>query len=145
MKKRVLFVCIHNSARSQMAEAFVNTLAGEYFEAESAGIEPGQLNSLVVEVMRESGIDISKNSTDSVAEFIRQGRCYDYVITVCDEGNSQRCPVFSGVDGKAVRLHWGFEDPSSLSGDITDKRTQTRRIRDQIKAKIHQWIKEQEL
>ena len=95
-KKRVLFVCVHNSARSQMAEAFLNALAPDRFVAESAGIEPRTLNPTVVEAMKGGGIDISKNTTKSVQSFIAEGRRYDYIITVCDEASAERCPVFPG-------------------------------------------------
>lgn len=96
-KKRVLFVCVHNSARSQMAEAFLNNLGGDRFEAVSAGLEPGTLNPLVVEVMKEAGIDISQNRTKSVFDLFKKGELFSYVITVCDEASAQRCPVFPGL------------------------------------------------
>lgn len=142
MKKRkikVLFVCIHNSARSQMAEVFLNNLAGDKFEAESAGLEPGLLNPIVVDAMRKIGIDISKNKTKDVSEFYKQGKTFEYVITVCDKEAAERCPVFSGV---AERIHWGFPDPSLLSGNYEEKLEGTRKIRDQIKQQIENWIKE---
>ena len=113
MKKRVLFICIHNSARSQMAEALLNQLCGEEFEAQSAGLEPGRLNPLVVEAMAEVGIDISKKGTQSVDDVLRSGRTFAYVITVCDETSAEKCPVFPGP---TQRLHWGFQDPSVLTG-----------------------------
>ena len=93
-KTRGLFVCIHNSARSQMAEAFLNNLAGDRFEAESAGLEPGILNPFVVKAMREADIDISGHKTKDVFEFFKQGKRFDYVITVCDEGSAGKCPFF---------------------------------------------------
>ncbi|MCF7873378.1 MAG: arsenate reductase ArsC [Candidatus Omnitrophica bacterium] len=138
MKKKVLFVCIHNSARSQMAEAFLNQLARDKFEAESAGLEPGKLNPLVVKVMQEVGIDISANKTKSVFDFYKQGKLYDYVITVCDESQSERCPVFPGV---AKKLHWGFSDPSSFSGTDQEKLEKTRKVRDEIKMTLEEWFK----
>ena len=138
-KKKVLFVCIHNSARSQMAEAFLNELGGDRFEAESAGLEPGQLNQLVVEVMKEIKIDISHNTTKGVFDFIKQGRLFHYVITVCDETSGNRCPIYPGY---AKRLHWNLPDPSALEGTQDEKRQTTRRIRDEIKARIEAWIKE---
>jgi arsenate reductase len=138
-RKRVLFVCIHNSARSQMAEAFLNSLAGDRFEAESAGLEPGSLNPLAVEAMKEIGIDITGNKTKSVFDFIRQGKLFHYVITVCDETSGGRCPIFPGY---ASRLHWNFPDPSALEGTYEKKLEKTREIRDQIMAKTEAWIKE---
>jgi len=139
MKKKVLFVCIHNSARSQMAEAFLNQLCGDEFAAQSAGIEPGQLNPIVVAAMREAGLDISGNRTKSVAGMIESGTRFDYVITVCDETSAERCPIFPG-DG--TRLHWGFPDPSGFSGRPEEKLAQVRQVRDAIKAKIEGWTKE---
>lgn len=138
-KKKVLFVCIHNSARSQMAEAFLNELGGDRFEAESAGLEPGVLNHLVVEVMKEIGIDISQNMTKGVFDFIKQGKLFHYVITVCDETSGNRCPIYPGY---AKRLHWNFPDPSALEGTREEKLKKTREIRDQIRAHIEVWLKE---
>jgi len=136
-KNKVLFLCVHNSARSQMAEAFLAKHAGDRFHVESAGLEPGTLNPLVVKVMKEIDIDISQNKTDSVFEFFKEGRLYDYVITVCDESNAERCPIFPGV---TKRLHWGFRDPSSLTGSDEEKLARTREIRDQIETKILEFI-----
>lgn len=117
-KIKVLFVCVHNSARSQMAEAFLKQLGGDKFIAESAGLEPGELNPLVVEAMKEIGIDISENTTKSVFEFFKQGKIFNYVITVCDETSGERCPLFPG---RTVRLRWSFDDPSALIGAKEDK------------------------
>jgi len=136
-KKRLLFICVHNSARSQMAEAFLKQMVGDRFEVESAGLEPGKLNPLAIAVMKESGIDISQNKTKSVFDFYKEGRRYDYVITVCDESQSGACPVFPG---KGKRLHWGFPDPSQFQGSLEDKLKQTRAVRDQIEAKIKEWL-----
>lgn len=136
-KVRVLFVCIHNSARSQMAEAFLKRLGGEAFEAESAGIEPGRLNPLVVQSMREAGIDISGNKTKDVFGFIEKGVRFDYVVTVCDETSAERCPIFPG---RGERLHWGFPDPSVLQGTDEEKLRAIRTIRDAIRAKVESWI-----
>lgn len=135
-KKRVLFICVHNSARSQMAEAFLKQMAGDRFEVESAGLEPGKLNPMAVEAMREVGIDISQNKTKSVFDFLQQGKQYDYVITVCDESQSGKCPVFPG-SGK--KLHWGFDDPSSFQGTRDEILAKTRRVRDQIKHRIAEY------
>jgi len=137
-KTKVLFICVHNSARSQMAEAFLNHLAGDKFEAESAGLEPGTLNPVVVDVMKEIGFDISKNKTKDVFEFFKQGKMFRYVITVCDETAAERCPIFPGV---AERIHWSFPDPSALKGTYEEKLEGTRKIRDQIKKKIENWVK----
>jgi arsenate reductase len=111
-KIKVLFVCVHNSARGQMAEAFLNQLACDKFNAESAGLEPGNLNPLAGEAMKEVDIDISKkNQTKSVFDFFKQGRLYHFVITVCDAASSERCPIFPGL---TKRLGWSFEDPASF-------------------------------
>ena len=136
-KKRILFVCVHNSARSQMAEAFVNNFAGERFEADSAGIEPGKLNPFVVLAMKEIGIDISENNTNSVKDFFDEGRKYDYVVAVCDKKAAEQCPIFPGVSDI---LHWPFEDPSSVDGNDEEKLEVARRVRNQIKAKIIEWL-----
>ena len=138
-KKKVLFVCIHNSARSQMAEAFLNKVCGEEFEAKSAGLEPGKLNPIVVEAMQEIGIDISKNPTKAVFDFVKSGQSFAYVITVCDEASAERCPIFPGV---TTRLHWSFPDPSSFKGTHEERLAGTRKVRDAIKAKIEDWCAE---
>ena len=138
-KKKVLFVCIHNSARSQMAEAFLNEVCGDEFEACSAGLEPGTLNPIVVEAMREAGIDISANKTKAVFDMFRSGQIFAYVITVCDEASAERCPIFPGV---TQRLHWSFPDPSSFKGTHEERLAGTRQVRDTIKARIEQWCEE---
>jgi len=136
-KKKVLFVCIHNSARSQMAETFLNQLGAPDYTAESAGIEPGKLNPVVVEAMQEIDIDISNNRTKDVSEFLNNGTNYAYVITVCDETSAERCPVLPGVEN---RLHWSFTDPSTFQGTPAEKLAQTRIVRDQIKARIEEFV-----
>lgn len=137
--KKVLFVCIHNSARSQMAEAFLNRIGEGRFTAESAGIEPGKLNPYVVKAMDEIGYDISGNLTKSVFDLRDRNNSYDYVVTVCDPEAAEKCPVFPGV-GK--RLHWGFSDPSSASGNDDEKLAFAGKIRDQILKKIEQFVEE---
>lgn len=132
-------MCVHNSARSQMAEAFLKKYGGDRFEVESAGLEPGKLNPIVVEAMKEVDIDISQNKTKSVFDFYKQGRQYDYVITVCDESQSGACPVFPG---KGERLHWGFPDPSVFMGSHEEKLKKTKEVRGQVEAKIKDWLSE---
>jgi arsenate reductase len=139
-KKRVLFVCVHNSARSQIAEAFLNTLAGDKFEAMSAGLEPGTLNPLVVEVMKETGIDISRNQVKSAFDLFKKGELFSYVVTVCDAASAEQCPLFPGL--LTAQIHWSFADPSSFTGTYEEKLAQTRLVRDAIKAKIEEWLKE---
>lgn len=136
-KEKVLFVCIHNSARSQMAEAFLNKLGGDKFVAESAGLEPGTLNPLVVEVMNETGIDISKNETKSVFDLFKEGRLFSHVITVCDESSAESCPVFPGL---VNRLHWSLKDPSGFKGTHEEKLVQTRTVRDEVRRKIEEFV-----
>jgi arsenate reductase len=138
-KIKVLFICVHNSARSQMAEAFLKQIGGDKFVVESAGLEPGVLNPIVVEVMKEIGIDISQNKTKSVFDFYKQGKRYNYVITVCDESSGERCPIFPGI---TTRLHWSFDDPSSFTGTDEEKKEKTRVVRDKIKDKVEQFVKE---
>ena len=130
-KQRVLFICIHNSARSQMAESFLKQIAGDRFEVESAGLEPGMLNQNTVKVMAELGLDISKNKTKSVLDLHEQGKKFDYVIAVCDPRAAEMCPIFPGLK---KQLHWPFADPSKLS-DLEG----TREIRDLIKAKVEEF------
>lgn len=141
LKDPVLFVCIHNSARSQMAEALLRRLGGDRFEAESAGLEPGKLNPLVVRVMKEIGIDISGAKTKSVFDLLEQGRSYRFVITVCDEASSERCPVFPGMVKK--RMHWGFRDPSGFRGTEEEKLAKIREVRDEIKEKVAAFVSAQ--
>lgn len=133
MKKKILFLCIHNSARSQMAEAYMNQFGSDRYIAESAGIEAGHLNPFVVKVMMEEGLDISHHRTKSVFDFHKQGKQFDLIVTVCDEGNAARCPVFPGLHKK---LSWHFDDPSAFNGTEEDRMEQTRKVRDQIKEAV---------
>ena len=135
-KIRVLFVCEHNSARSQMAEAWANHLFGEWLEAESAGLEAGKLNPLVIRVMQEVGIDISYKGTQLAFDLVKAGRLYSYVITLCDEAAAERCPFFLGI---IQRLHWSFPAPSQLRGSEEEKLAEIRKIRDSIRKKIEEW------
>jgi len=132
-KKKILFVCIHNSARSQMAETWLNKLCGDRFEAYSAGFEPGVLNPLTVLIMQEVGIDISHNQTKSVFDLFKAGMTFSYVITVCDESSAERCPVFPGI---TKRLHWSFPDPAGMGGTEDEKLSAVRKIRDDIRKAV---------
>ena len=138
-KQNVLFICVHNSARSQMAEAFLNEICGDSFAAESAGLEPGTLNPVVVEAMGEIGIDISRKKPQAVFDVFKAGKLFGYVITVCDETSAERCPIFPGV---TRRLHWSFPDPSTLTGSHEQKLAGVRKIRNQIRARIESWCEE---
>lgn len=136
-KKKVLFVCVHNSARSQMAEAFVNHYGGDRFEAESAGLTAGEMNPLVIEVMKEEGLDLSTNKTKSVFGKFKNGELFSYVVTVCDKEAAEQCPLFPGV---MERLHWSFKDPSAVKGSLDEKMDQVRVIRDRIKQAVLDWL-----
>ena len=138
-KQNVLFICVHNSARSQMAEAFLNEIRGDRFAAESAGLEPGTINPLVVEAMREVEIDLSQKKTQAVFDVWKSGKLFQYVVTVCSEGESKGCPIFPGI---TTRLHWPFPDPSQVKGSHQERLQQVRTIRDNIRAKIDQWCEE---
>lgn len=135
-KLRVLFVCVHNSARSQMAEAWTNALFGDRIEAESAGLEPGTLNPLIVKSMSQVGIDISQKKTKSVFDMVKAGRLYSHVITVCDQVAAERCPIFAGV---TKRVHWSFPDPSQLDGTEEEKIEAIAWIRDEIRKQVEEW------
>ena len=138
--KKVLFICVHNSARSQMAAALLSQMCGEVFEAHSAGLEPGTLNPLAVEVLGELGMDISKNQTQSVFDVWRSAKhIFAYVISVCDESDAQGCPIFPGP---TQRLHWSFPDPSKFTGTHEERVVQTRRVLDMIHAKIDEFCAE---
>jgi arsenate reductase len=120
-----------------MAEAFLNSLAGDKFFAESAGLEAGTINPHVVQVMKEVGIDISQNRTDSVFEFFKESRLYAYVIAVCDAASAERCPIFPGV---SKRLNWSFANPAEFIGSKEEILSQTRKVRDQIKIEVEKFI-----
>jgi arsenate reductase (thioredoxin) len=139
IEHKVLFVCIHNSARSQMAEAFLNKYGKGHFVGESAGLEPGKMNPNVVKVMQEKGIDLSLKGTQGVFDLFKKGSHYDAVVTVCDEASAEQCPVFPG---KGKRIAWSFEDPSSMKGSPEEILTHTRKVRDQIEQSVRDFIKE---
>jgi len=126
VKKKVLFICTHNSARSQMAEGFVNSLLGDRYEGYSAGIEPTKVNPYAVKAMAELGIDISKHRSKSIEEF--RGKNFDYVVTVC-ESAKETCPFFPGEE----LIHKDFEDPSEFRGIEEEILEKVRRVRDEIK------------
>ncbi len=126
-KKKVLFICTHNSARSQMAEGLLNALYGDHYEAYSAGTEPSRVNPYAIKIMAEIGIDISNHFSKSIEKF--KGMEFDFVVTVCDYAK-ENCPFFPG--GKKY-LHKGFKDPSKVKGDKNRVLEEFRRIRDEIK------------
>ena len=133
MKPRILTICIHNSARSQMTEEFIRLECGDSVEVESAGIEPGTLNPVVIELLAEDGVDIRGKSTKSVYDLHAAGRSFDYVIAVCDPEAAERCPTFPA---EKERLHWPFPDPSLATGSMEEKLAYVRPIRDQIRAAV---------
>ena len=134
---RVLFLCVHNSARSQMAEAFLKREGAGRFQAESAGLEPGKLNPYVVRAMAEAGIDISANPTKSVFDLRAAGKTYDVVVTVCSKEAAERCPIFPGL---AERHHWPFDDPSSFTGTDDEIMARVRSVRDEIENAVREFM-----
>ncbi|MGB9721783.1 MAG: arsenate reductase ArsC [bacterium] len=135
-KPKVLFLCYHNSARSQMAEGLLRNLAGDKFDVYSAGIEPKEVHPMAIQIMKEVGIDISNQKSKSAGELVKEH--FGYIITVCDDAR-EKCPVFPGI---AVRLHWPFNDPAKATGSEEEKLNMFRKVRDQIKGKILNWLNE---
>lgn len=133
----VLCLCVHNSARSQMAEAYFRAFGGDLFEAESAGLEPGKLNPFVVRALQEEGIDISDKKTRGVSELFKAGRTYRYVITVCSREAADRCPIFPG---RSEKLHWPFPDPSSFTGTDDEIMAGVRSVRDAIREQVREFV-----
>jgi arsenate reductase len=129
-RKRVLFLCTHNSSRSQMAEGLLRYYGGNRFEAFSAGTSPSRVHPIAVEVMEERGIDLKGHRSKSIDEFLGQG--FDFIVTTCDDARD-RCPVFPG---QAEMLHWGLEDPVGAGGSREEKREVFRRVRDELEELI---------
>lgn len=123
-----------------MAAALLNKICGEFFEAQSAGLEPGTLNPLAVAALQEIGIDISKNKTQAVFDVFKTGQLFPFVITVCSETEAKGCPIFPGV---TTRLHWPFPDPSRLTGTWEEKLEGTREILGQIDRKVKRFCDEE--
>ena len=134
-KDRVLFLCTHNSARSQMAEGFLRSMAGDRFEAQSAGTEKTAVHPLAIRVMAERGIDISRHTSKLYVELIKEP--WHYLVTVCDDAH-ERCPFIPGVE---KRLHWSFPDPSRAAGSEDERVAAFRRVRDQIETRLEEWIR----
>ena len=133
-KQSVLFLCTHNSARSQMAEGFLRALAGDRFEVASAGTEATRVHPLAIRAMAERGIDISGHTSKVFVGLLQQP--WDYLITVCDDAN-ERCPFVPGV---LKRLHWSLEDPSHRTGSEDERLAVFRRVRDEIENRVAQWL-----
>src|SRR5919112_2254864 len=129
-KIKVLFLCTHNSARSQMAEGLLCHLAGNRFEVMSAGTEVTHVRPLAVRAMDELGIDISKQESETLDSYL--GNTFDYVITVCDDAN-EACSVFPGAKR---RLHWSFEDPAQATGSKQERLRVFQSVRDEIRERI---------
>ncbi|MGC9325328.1 MAG: arsenate reductase ArsC [Desulfomonilia bacterium] len=139
-KIKVLFVCGHNSARSQMAEAWLNHVCGDLFEASSAGIHPAQkINPHAIQAMKEVGVDISMNRPRSVFDVYKTGEVFHYIITVCDQASAEKCPVFLGL---VRQMHWSFSDPSGHDGSYDEKLQAMRKVRNEITNSIEQWCAE---
>ena len=136
-KQSVLFICVHNSARSQMAEEYLRLFADDLFEVESAGLEPGALNPHVVTLLQEEGIDISGKQTRGVFEVYQSGKTYSYVITVCSREAEENCPRFPGP---VRRLSWPFPDPSAFQGTTEEILKKTREVRDVIKEELRRFV-----
>jgi arsenate reductase len=133
-RERVLFVCTHNSARSQMAEAFLRHWGNDRYEAHSAGTEPSGLRPEVVEVMAELGIDVSAQQSKGIERYLDER--FDWVVTVCDRAR-ESCPVFPGAERTS---HWGFDDPAEAEGDSEARVKVFRRVRDEIGQRIRLFL-----
>jgi arsenate reductase len=133
-RRRVLFICTHNSARSQMAEGFVRALASARFDVQSAGTERASVHPLAIQAMGERGIDISRHTSKLFVGLVQEP--WDYVITVCDEAN-ERCPLFPG---RVKRLHWSFDDPSRAAGSEAERLEKFRSVRDRIERAVRHWL-----
>ena len=138
-KQRVLFLCTGNSARSQMAEAFLRKYAGEAFESYSAGLKPKGVNPLTIRVMEEAGIDISNQTSKDIYTYLGKTR-FQYLITVCDDAD-ENCPT--GLPGINARMHWSFEDPARFAGSEEEKLAKFREVRDLIEKKVKEWVADQ--
>lgn len=133
-KSRVLFLCTHNSARSQMAEGFLRALAGDRFEAASAGTEATRVHPLAIRAMEEVGINLAGHASKTLDRFL--GQPWDYVITVCDSARA-RCPAFPA---RTARLHWSLDDPAGASGTDAERLEAFRRVREEIRARLEAWL-----
>ena len=137
-KTKVLFLCTGNSARSQMAEAFLRKYAGERFEVYSAGLAPKTIHPMTIRVMEEMGIDMSGHTSKSLDQFMGRAH-FGYLITVCSDAE-ESCPIFPGM---GVRLHWPIEDPAKFQGSEAEKLAKFRQVREEIEAKVRSWLGEQ--
>lgn len=137
MKKKILFLCIHNSARSQMAEEYLRKFTDDEYEVESAGFNPSQINPFVIQVMKEDGIDLTNKQTQNVFDLYKAQKFYGYIITVCDRAEEEKCPTFPGL---AKRIHWQLEDPAEFTGTDEEKLAKIKVLRDKIKKLVEDFI-----
>lgn len=137
MRKKVLFLCTGNSARSQMAEAFLQKYAGGQFEVYSAGLEPKGINPYTVRIMDEAGLSLNGHRSKPLTEYMGKVH-FDYLITVCSDAD-ENCPFFPGM---GQRLHWGFEDPAAFVGSEDEILAKFREVRDQIDERVQEWLAE---
>jgi arsenate reductase len=138
-KTRVLFICVFNSFRSQIAEAFLNYKYGDKFIAESAGYKTKEINPLAIEVMNEKGFDLSHHSINRVFDIYTEGKAYQYVVTVCNRESESDCPIFPG---NVVRLHWeGLDNPEEFTGNHEEKLEKARSLRDDIERRVDEFVK----
>ena len=133
-KSRILVLCTGNSARSQIAEAYLRSVAGDRFDVHSAGVAPSTVREEAVQVLEEVGVSTEGLRSKSVDEFV--GQDFDHVITVCDNA-AENCPVFPG---KTERIHWSFEDPAAVEGTLAERLDAFRRVRDQIIERFSAWL-----
>jgi arsenate reductase (thioredoxin) len=136
---KVLFICVHNAARSRMAEALLRARGGGRFEVTSAGYEPREVNPIVIEAMKSIGVKMTATGPQpSVFDLFKEGRIFNYVISVCDAEHDQKCPIFAGV---TQRLSWSFPDPSGFGGTYEEKLARVAEVRDAIGERIDAWLK----
>ncbi len=141
VKARVLFICVHNSARSQMAEAYLNALGGDRYEADSAGFAPTRINPLVVRVMQDDGIDLTNKATRSVFDCYRSGKFYGYIVTVCSRAQEAECPTFPGIK---KRYHWDLENPEDYTGSEEEKLEKLRDLQKRVKKLVIEFIAQED-
>jgi arsenate reductase len=137
-KTKVLFLCTGNSARSQMAEAYLRKYAGDRFDVHSAGLEPKGIHPLTRQVLEEAGLDISQQTSKDLKQYLGHVT-FGYLITVCANAE-KRCPIFPGV---SMRLHWPFDDPAAFEGSPEERLAKFRDVRDQIDRRIQVWLTDQ--
>jgi arsenate reductase len=139
-RTKVLFLCTGNSARSQMAQAFLNHFAGDRFEAYSAGLEPKGIHPYTRKVMEEVGLDLMEHTSKHLSEYMGKVH-FGYLITLCSDAD-EKCP--STFPGMGRRLHWAFEDPAAFQGTDEETLEKFRQVRDQIERRVKEWVEDLE-